>query len=68
MSCWKICSTNMPRWPASRQLRLIVAPTHAIVRSDRTLLRRIVQNYISNALRYTQRGGVLIGTRRRDRA
>ncbi|MGA3156643.1 MAG: PAS-domain containing protein [Steroidobacteraceae bacterium] len=49
---------------ASRQLRLIVAPTHAIVRSDRTLLRRIVQNYISNALRYTQRGGVLIGTRR----
>jgi PAS domain S-box-containing protein len=51
---------------ASRQLRLIVAPTDVIVRSDRTLLRRIVQNYISNALRYTQRGGVLIGARRHN--
>jgi CheY-like chemotaxis protein/anti-sigma regulatory factor (Ser/Thr protein kinase) len=35
------------------------------VRSDRALLRRILQNYLSNALRYCKRGGVLIGCRRR---
>jgi CheY-like chemotaxis protein len=36
-----------------------------VVRSDRVLLRRIIQNYLSNALRYTKRGGVLVGCRRR---
>jgi CheY-like chemotaxis protein/anti-sigma regulatory factor (Ser/Thr protein kinase) len=36
-----------------------------LVRSDRVLLRRILQNYLSNALRYTQRGGVVLGCRRR---
>jgi CheY-like chemotaxis protein len=35
------------------------------VRSDRVLLRRVLQNLISNALRYTQRGGVLVACRRR---
>jgi CheY-like chemotaxis protein/anti-sigma regulatory factor (Ser/Thr protein kinase) len=35
------------------------------VRSDRVLLRRIIQNYLSNALRYTERGGVVVGCRRR---
>jgi CheY-like chemotaxis protein len=29
------------------------------------MLRRILQNYLSNALRYCERGGVLIGCRRR---
>jgi CheY-like chemotaxis protein/anti-sigma regulatory factor (Ser/Thr protein kinase) len=29
------------------------------------MLRRILQNYLSNALRYTERGGVLLGCRRR---
>ena len=36
-----------------------------LVRSDRVLLRRIVQKYLSNALRYTERGGVVLGCRRR---
>ena len=36
-----------------------------VVRSDRTLLRRILQNILSNALRYTRAGGVLVGTRHR---
>jgi CheY-like chemotaxis protein len=35
------------------------------VRSDRLLLRRIIQNYLSNALRYTRSGGVVVGCRRR---
>lgn len=49
----------------SRRLRLGVVCCREAVRSDRVLLRRILQNYLSNALRYSQRGGVLIGCRRR---
>ncbi len=47
-----------------RGLRLRVAPTRLAVRSDPQLLRRIVQNFLSNALRYTSKGGVLLGARR----
>ncbi len=47
-----------------RDLRLRVATTTLAVRSDPQLLRRIVQNLISNALRYTSHGGVLVGARR----
>jgi Na+/proline symporter/signal transduction histidine kinase/ActR/RegA family two-component response regulator len=47
-----------------RGLRLRVVPTRLAVRSDPQLLRRIVQNFISNALRYTCSGGVLLGARR----
>jgi PAS domain S-box-containing protein len=49
----------------SRQLRLEVVSCRETVRSDRTLLRRILQNYLSNGLRYCKRGGVLLGCRRR---
>jgi PAS domain S-box-containing protein len=49
----------------ARNLRLRIVGCREVVRSDRSLLRRIVQNYISNALRYTARGGVLVGCRRR---
>jgi len=47
-----------------RNLQLRVGPCKVIVRSDRRLLRRILQNLIANALRYTASGGVLIGARR----
>jgi len=49
----------------SRRLRLGVVNCRETVRSDRVLLRRILQNYLSNGLRYCERGGVLIGCRRR---
>jgi PAS domain S-box-containing protein len=49
----------------SRRLRLEVVSCRETVRSDRVLLRRILQNYLSNGLRYCERGGVLIGCRRR---
>ena len=34
------------------------------MRSDPQLLRRILQNFISNALRYTREGAILVGARR----
>src|SRR5690242_13596739 len=49
---------------ATRGLQLRVVPTRLVVRSDAQLLRRIVQNFVSNALRYTRQGGVLLGVRR----
>jgi signal transduction histidine kinase/CheY-like chemotaxis protein len=46
-------------------LSLRVVPTRAWVRSDSLLLERIMLNLISNAVRYTAHGGVLVGCRRR---
>jgi Na+/proline symporter/CheY-like chemotaxis protein len=46
-------------------LALRYRPLRAWVRSDPALLRRIVQNFLTNALRYTRRGGVLLAARRR---
>ncbi|GAB2492218.1 PAS domain-containing hybrid sensor histidine kinase/response regulator [Pseudoxanthomonas sangjuensis] len=39
-------------------------PTRAWTRSDPQLLRRILQNFLANAVRYTQRGGIVFGVRR----
>jgi signal transduction histidine kinase/CheY-like chemotaxis protein len=49
----------------ARGIALRVVPTSALVRSDPLLLRRILQNLLVNALRYTERGRVLAGCRRR---
>jgi Na+/proline symporter/signal transduction histidine kinase/CheY-like chemotaxis protein len=48
-----------------RGLRLRVTRPSCRVHTDRVLVRRILQNFIANALRYTQRGGVLVSCRRR---
>lgn len=52
---------------ASHGLQLHYVRSSAWVHSDRQLLRRILQNFLSNALHYTARGRVLIGVRRRGR-
>lgn len=49
-----------------RGLRFDLVACRARVVSDPKLLRRVLQNFISNALRYTDEGRVLLGCRRLD--
>ncbi|MBC9883568.1 hybrid sensor histidine kinase/response regulator [Bradyrhizobium sp. INPA01-394B] len=55
-------------WEADAEnkgIELRVCPTRAFVTSDPVLLERILRNLISNAIRYTNHGAVLVGCRRR---
>ena len=52
----------------AKGLDLRVVPTTALVKSDASYLRRILQNLLSNAIRYTETGKVLVGVRRRKDA
>jgi len=45
-------------------LEFRVIPSALVVRSDPALLERILGNFMSNAIRYTESGGVLLGCRR----
>lgn len=48
----------------AKGLTLTLAPSSLWIASDRDLLRSMLQNLIANAIRYTDRGRVLIGARR----
>jgi signal transduction histidine kinase/CheY-like chemotaxis protein len=52
----------------ARHLRMRFVPTALAVRTDPVLLERVLANLVSNALRYTREGGVVIGARRRGLA
>ena len=52
----------------AKGLDLTFVPCSLPVASDRSLLRRLLQNFISNAVKYTPRGRVLVGCRRHDQS
>ena len=47
-----------------RGLRLRVVRSELIIRSDRRMLAEMIRNLLSNAVRYTDRGRILLGCRR----
>ena len=58
-------AAEMEPQAAAKGLRLKVVPTSAVILSDPTLLMTIVRNLLTNAIRYTEQGTVLLGCRRR---
>ncbi|MBD9492792.1 MULTISPECIES: PAS domain-containing hybrid sensor histidine kinase/response regulator [unclassified Ensifer] len=56
--------TDFAPMARAKDLELIIMPTSLVVRSDPNLLRRVVQNLVSNAIKYTLAGKVLVGVRR----
>ncbi|MWV18370.1 PAS domain-containing protein [Pseudomonas sp. L-22-4S-12] len=53
---------------ASEGLTLQFVPSSACVRSDIQLLARILRNLLTNAIRYTAKGSILLGCRRRGQS
>jgi len=51
----------------AKGLELRAVPSTAWVRSDRRLLEQMIRNLLSNAMKYTKSGKVLLGCRRRGR-
>ncbi|MBI2311968.1 MAG: response regulator [Betaproteobacteria bacterium] len=50
---------------AEKGLGLIIYPSAAQVMSDLSLLERILRNLLSNAIRYTEKGGITVECQRR---
>ena len=57
--------TTFDQAAREKGLRLRVMRSDAWVRSDALLLERILLNLVSNAIRYTLHGGIIVGCRRR---
>ncbi|MBS9402789.1 hybrid sensor histidine kinase/response regulator [Halomonas sp. TRM85114] len=50
---------------AAKGLTLHYVPSGAVIESDLALLARVIRNFLTNAIRYTERGRILLGCRRR---
>jgi len=61
----EILETAYQGTASEKGLRFRTVASDAIVHSDPAMLGRMIQNLVSNAIRYTGEGGVLVGCRRR---
>lgn len=61
----QIAATHEPS-AEKKDLLFRVAATRLVASTDAHLLRQLVANLVANAIHYTERGGILIGVRRRD--
>jgi signal transduction histidine kinase len=57
-------ATEFSAFARARGLEFRVVPSRSVVHTDPRLLRRVLQNFLSNAVRYTRSGRVLMGVRR----
>jgi Na+/proline symporter/signal transduction histidine kinase/ActR/RegA family two-component response regulator len=58
-------ATDFQPMAREKRLELVIVPSSLTVETDRNLLRRLIQNLVSNAIKYTRKGRVLVGVRRR---
>lgn len=61
----KQIATDFQPMATEKGLQLRIVPSSVTISTDRNLFRRLVQNLISNAIKYTRSGRILIGVRRR---
>ncbi|SUU91459.1 Non-motile and phage-resistance protein [Aminobacter aminovorans] len=57
--------TDFQPMARAKDLELVIVPSTLAVNTDRNLLRRLIQNLVSNAIKYTRTGRVVVGVRRR---
>ncbi|GHD14621.1 PAS-domain containing protein [Tianweitania populi] len=63
----KQIQTDFSPMAAEKRLQLRILPSTLAVHTDRNMLRRVIQNLVSNAIKYTRSGRILIGVRRRGK-
>ncbi|RGE42979.1 response regulator [Comamonas testosteroni] len=63
-SLLEVVHNNFALQAENEGLSLRCVPSRLIIRSDEALLRRILQNFVSNAIRYTRKGRIVVGCRR----
>lgn len=61
----KQIGTDFQPSASAKDLELKIVPSSLRVETDRNLLRRLIQNLVSNAIKYTRSGEVLVGVKRR---
>jgi PAS domain S-box-containing protein len=57
-------ATDLLRPLEEKGLQWRVVPSDLVVRSDKRMLEEMIRNLLSNAIRYTDRGKILLGCRR----
>ncbi|MDH7784643.1 Na+/proline symporter/signal transduction histidine kinase/CheY-like chemotaxis protein [Ochrobactrum sp. 19YEA23] len=58
-------ATDFTPLARKKDLKLRVVPSSIVVKTDRNMLRRLIQNLVSNSIKYSRSGGMLLGVRRR---